>query len=303
MSQNNFEPEINFKDVIQNPKRQFGFIYPYFLVIMIALGMVFLFRLDVVSMNEAPGVYPIVTSVIPDIEKKKGGLVPSVDLNQVKVPTKELLAQGKELFQKNCSSCHGEQGKGDGVAGVNLNPKPRNFHLATGWTNGPSIEMMYKTLQEGILTRGMAAYEYLPPFDRIALIHYVRSFAKHFPEITDEKVDFLNKTYKLSENILVPNKIPRVKAALLLENEMQIKNEKIKNELKGKPELNNILLKITDNPAGFVYSFARDSVFCNYDEFVKTLTIMNNTGSIKNLKKLNSEEISALFNYVGNKKL
>lgn len=38
------------------------------------------------------------------------------------------LARGAALFQQNCTACHGAQGRGDGAAGVNLDPKPANFH-------------------------------------------------------------------------------------------------------------------------------------------------------------------------------
>ena len=35
--------------------------------------------------------------------------------------------QGKILYTKFCSVCHGEQGKGDGFNAYNLDPKPRDF--------------------------------------------------------------------------------------------------------------------------------------------------------------------------------
>ena len=39
-------------------------------------------------------------------------------------------AAGKQAFVTNCSSCHGEGGKGDGPVGAVLNPKPRDFSTA-----------------------------------------------------------------------------------------------------------------------------------------------------------------------------
>lgn len=39
-------------------------------------------------------------------------------------------AQGAQLYKISCSTCHGAEGKGDGVAAAALNPKPANF--ATG---------------------------------------------------------------------------------------------------------------------------------------------------------------------------
>lgn len=37
------------------------------------------------------------------------------------------LAEGKKVFGKYCSVCHGVEGKGDGFNAYNLDPKPRDF--------------------------------------------------------------------------------------------------------------------------------------------------------------------------------
>lgn len=37
------------------------------------------------------------------------------------------LADGRKVYGKYCSICHGVEGKGDGFNAYNLNPKPRNF--------------------------------------------------------------------------------------------------------------------------------------------------------------------------------
>lgn len=37
---------------------------------------------------------------------------------------------GKEIYQKKCASCHGDQGKGDGPAGQKLKPPPEDFAKA-----------------------------------------------------------------------------------------------------------------------------------------------------------------------------
>lgn len=37
------------------------------------------------------------------------------------------LADGKKVYGKYCSVCHGFEGKGDGFNAYNLNPRPRNF--------------------------------------------------------------------------------------------------------------------------------------------------------------------------------
>lgn len=44
--------------------------------------------------------------------------------------TPENIAKGKELFtgKATCFTCHGNEGRGDGIAGQALDPGPRNFH-------------------------------------------------------------------------------------------------------------------------------------------------------------------------------
>lgn len=37
------------------------------------------------------------------------------------------VTKGKGLFDKNCASCHGAGGKGDGAAAAALNPKPKDL--------------------------------------------------------------------------------------------------------------------------------------------------------------------------------
>ena len=40
-------------------------------------------------------------------------------------------AAAKTVFAQRCTLCHGPEGKGDGPAAANLNPKPRNYGDAT----------------------------------------------------------------------------------------------------------------------------------------------------------------------------
>src|SRR5262245_29047676 len=35
---------------------------------------------------------------------------------------------GTQVFRQRCVLCHGAEGRGDGIGGKALNPKPRNFH-------------------------------------------------------------------------------------------------------------------------------------------------------------------------------
>ncbi len=88
---------------------------------------------------------------------------------------KDAIKKGKKLFTSMCVICHGIKGKGDGVAGAALSPKPANFTLKTiqDQTDGA---LFWK------LTNGkapMAAYkDMLTKEQRWQLINYLRTFKK-----------------------------------------------------------------------------------------------------------------------------
>jgi len=62
--------------------------------------------------------------------------VPEDDIEEAKEwqnpfkSTPENIAKGKALFtgKATCFTCHGPEGRGDGIAGAALDPGPRNFH-------------------------------------------------------------------------------------------------------------------------------------------------------------------------------
>ena len=206
------------KRILKNYLKYFGILYIVFIIILITAGDSYISRLPRFAQAKLQIdtiMYPKdTTNLQAELPMIKGTISAPVDVFKLSNSTPELVEKGKGLFSTNCVSCHGEQGKGDGVAGILLNPKPRNFTSPDGWTNGPKFTQMYKTLQEGITNRGMAAYANLPPEDRIALIHYIQeTFTKNYPKNTDEELKELDKTYSLLQGAKLPNQIP-VKLAM-----------------------------------------------------------------------------------------
>lgn len=65
------------------------------------------------------------------------------------------IQNGKNVFQLNCISCHGEKGDGEGIAGRLLNPKPANF-LNDTLMNNLSPFQIYNTIRLGISGTAMA---------------------------------------------------------------------------------------------------------------------------------------------------
>lgn len=172
--------------------------------------------------------------------------------------------KGKTIYSTTCASCHGDMGKGDGVAGASLNPKPRNFTEMTGWKNGPSITMMYKTLQEGVPNTGMPSFSNLSPEDRLNIIMYVRTFNPGYPQVSQVQLDSIDQKYSLTKGVKQPNQIP-VKLAMerILQQNMTM-DQKVANIVKTVKENKTdsssaILLGITSNLTKASTVLAQDS--------------------------------------------
>lgn len=212
---NNIEniPENTPKDM-KGYLKFYGIVYVIFIIILIGLGNVYLDNVSMFAKEKIAGrVAPAKdtakdTTQEADLPMVKGVISPPVDVSKYLNPAPDMVEKGKTMFSTTCATCHGPEGKGDGVAGVTLNPKPRNFHEMTGWKNGPEINHMYKTLQEGVPGSGMASYANVPPEDRFNLIMYVRTFNPAFPPITKAQLDSIDIIYSLTKGVKQPNQIP-----------------------------------------------------------------------------------------------
>jgi len=83
--------------------------------------------------------------------------------------------KGKKLYKQMCVICHGDKGKGDGIAGASLNPRAANF--TTDNIQTQSDGAIYWKITEG--RAPMAAYkDILKEEQRWQLVNYIRSFKK-----------------------------------------------------------------------------------------------------------------------------
>ncbi len=143
-------------------------------------------------------------------------VIPPVDPQTVLTPTPELMARGKTLFSQTCSSCHGPEGRGDGPAGANLTPRPRDFSQKDGWKNGTRIEDIFNTLGEGVKGSAMVPYDYLSKRDRMALVHVVQSQGGFDHGTSDPKARADLERVFASAGEVVPNRIPVARAIRIL---------------------------------------------------------------------------------------
>lgn len=82
---------------------------------------------------------------------------------------------GKKLYTQLCVVCHGDKGKGDGIAGISLNPRPAN-HSSAKVQSQTDGAIFWK------ITTGrppMASYtKSLTETQRWQLVNYIRQLAK-----------------------------------------------------------------------------------------------------------------------------
>lgn len=94
----------------------------------------------------------------------------------VKLTDQTVINNGKDLWAKNCKSCHGAKGLGDGPKGASLKTHPGDFSSAAfqGQTDG---EIFHKTSAG---REEMPAYDKKIPDanDRWALVAFMRTFKK-----------------------------------------------------------------------------------------------------------------------------
>lgn len=94
----------------------------------------------------------------------------------LELPTRALdIAEGRQLYERSCASCHGISGAGDGPAGRLMSPRPPALgDAATMHDVSPAT--MYRIISVGVTGTGMAGYAgTLSPDQRWNIVTYLMS--------------------------------------------------------------------------------------------------------------------------------
>lgn len=99
------------------------------------------------------------------------------------------LAQGKQIFEKRCQSCHGKEGFGDGPLAVNLNPPPTNFQDSATADNISPLQA-YNTIRLGLEGTSMQAFSELSDQEVWDVAFYINSlkYKERVPDSVENKI-------------------------------------------------------------------------------------------------------------------
>ena len=89
--------------------------------------------------------------------------------------TPDSVSAGAAIFAKQCASCHGASGKGDGAMAAKLKSKPADLTDAE-WKHGPSDGEIFTLIRDGAKNAGMKAFRgALTDRQMWDLVNYIRS--------------------------------------------------------------------------------------------------------------------------------
>jgi mono/diheme cytochrome c family protein len=285
----------------------FGLFYPYILVIIFAVGIYYLANEANVAQQKVPPLttQPVMTAILT-IQQPK--VIPPVDVNQISVPTPELIAIGSEIYKTTCAACHGDEGTGTGLGSVGLNPAPRNFTKHEGWINGETIAGIYTSLQEGTPNSSMIAYDFLTPEEKFSLAHYIRSeFIDDPPK--DDEIDLsgLDNLYNLSAGLKVAGQMPIESAMQLIAEKHKYKFDKINTVVENintnsYSRTSQLLKNITDDLKLALSALENSDTWRGSEDLFRNHLTKNvyQNGFNGKILNLNSYEWNTLYDYFNN---
>jgi cbb3-type cytochrome c oxidase subunit III len=99
--------------------------------------------------------------------------------------------QGKKIYEKHCSQCHGLDGDGNGPAAERLWPRPRDFRnglfkIRSTVGGLPSDQDLFRTITNGMPGTAMPAWgEVLKEQERSQVVSYIKTFSRRFERLKE----------------------------------------------------------------------------------------------------------------------
>jgi mono/diheme cytochrome c family protein len=93
------------------------------------------------------------------------------------------VSAGQRVYERDCSNCHGAQGKGDGETATYLSPTPQDF--TTGILKKRSNEFLTAVIAKGGTSKGLS--ESMPAFPKLSstelqnVVAYIRQLGDGTP--------------------------------------------------------------------------------------------------------------------------
>lgn len=155
-------------------------------------------------------------------------------IHHYRIPTGPLKEPSQKLgmifYAKNCASCHGETGFGDGEEGKGLDPAPANFHDQGCFTSVSPFQA-FTTITLGVPGTGMRAFTEFSEHERWSLAYYVLNFHynKMASKISGEKVSQEDR-WSLSDKELLNKYDLRDSGELLYVRNLENKSDENQSE-------------------------------------------------------------------------
>lgn len=290
-----------------NEKRSgfFALIYVYVLIILVAIGIIYSENMSDMEKATVPPPLPDTTKT-EELTIQEPKVVEPADLAELQKPSANLINEGEKIFQSVCVSCHGADGKGDGVAGASLNPHPRNFTSKDNWINGPTLSGIFETLQNGISGSAMVAFDSYTTEQKFALAHYIRStFVPDPPKVDPSEIQNLDQKYGLSKGGQQPGQIPVADAMKIMEQGAKPEIQKLENAISqidkdGTTDGAKIFNKVTDDKLDALTSLNDNTDWLkNENQFVNIIVNnVNQNGFNERVFLLTKDDWNTFYNYM-----
>ena len=144
-------------------------------VFQIGLGCLALgaFSILPLAAQDAPDVGPHPAQPLKNLESHIGNLTGHAK-------------DGKMDYRRYCAGCHGDAGDGNGENAQWLDPKPRDFTIATFKCRStptgtlPTDEDLYNTIKRGVTNSQMPVWNTFSGQQRADLVAYIKTFSPRF---------------------------------------------------------------------------------------------------------------------------